>query len=198
MEAANRAGARTRRRGPRLEQALYQAALEELTAAGYAGLTMEGVARRAQTGKAALYRRWASKADLVLDALRHALPDPREISLSGSVRDNLVAALTVMADTLAGRVSGPGLDVLAELLHEPELRRAFHARVIEPRLQLLHGILAEAAERGEIDPAAVTPLAARTGPALVIQAFLFTGAPPLPGELAQIVDTVLIPLLTPR
>jgi AcrR family transcriptional regulator len=192
---AQLADRRTRRRGATLEQAIYRATLQELAATGYPGLTMDGVARRAQTGKAALYRRWASKKDLVLDALLQVLPDPREIALSDSVRDNLVAALTIMTDTLAGRAAYPSLDVMVQVLGEPELRKAFAARVVEPRLRLIQAILRQSAARGEINPESATPLIARTGPALVLQAFLVTGKPPARAELARIVDTILMPLL---
>jgi len=185
----------SRRRGASLEQAIYHAAVQELAAIGYRGLTMDGVARRAQTGKAALYRRWSSKKELVLDALLRALPDPREIALSGSVRDNLLAALGIMTDTLAGRTASPGLDVLVQVLHEPELRKAFGARVVEPRLRLIHTILRQSAARGEIRPESATMLVARTGPALVLQAFLLTGKPPARAELTRIVDTILMPLV---
>ncbi|WP_345709839.1 TetR family transcriptional regulator [Kitasatospora paranensis] len=43
---------------------------------------MEGVAGAAQTGKAALYRRWASKADLVISALGATLPPPPTFPIS--------------------------------------------------------------------------------------------------------------------
>lgn len=186
---------RSRRRGAALEQAIFYATLKEMDATGYTGLTMDGVARRAQTGKASLYRRWASKKDLVLDALLRVLPDPRELALSDSVRDNLVAALTVMTDTLAGRAAFPSLDVMVQVLGEPELRRAFRARVIEPRLRLIQAILRQGAARGEINPQSATPLIARIGPAMVLQAILLTGNPPPRAELARIVDTILMPLL---
>ncbi|MFB4285636.1 TetR/AcrR family transcriptional regulator [Nonomuraea sp. MTCD27] len=186
----------SRRRGAVLERAIYRATLGELATLGYNGLTMEGVARRAQTGKAALYRRWPSKKDLVLDALLHALPEPREITASDSARDNLIAALTIMSDALAGEMTRPGLDVMLELLREPELRQAFGARVVEPRLRLVEAILHRAAARGEIKAGAELPLIARTGPALVIQTFLLTGEPPAAAELSRIVDAVLMPLLT--
>ena len=189
------AARQTRRRGPALEQAIYQATLRELAGTGYAALTMDGVARRAQTGKAALYRRWTSKKDLVLDALLRTLPDPRGAAPADSVRDNLVAALTVMSDTLAGRAAYPSFNVIAQVLGEPELRKAFAARVIEPRLRLIQKILRQAVVRGEAHPQAATPLIARTGPALVLQSFLLAGTPPPRAELTRIVDTILIPLL---
>jgi AcrR family transcriptional regulator len=188
--------AQSRRRGAVLEQAIYQATLRELAAVGYNGLTMEGVARHAQTGKAALYRRWPSKKDLVLDALLHALPEARETAASDSARDNLIAALTIMSDALAGEAAHPGLGVMLEVLREPELRQAFGTRVVEPRLRLVEAILHRAAARGELRADAELPLIARTGPALVIQTFLLTGAPPAAAELSRIVDAVLMPLLT--
>jgi AcrR family transcriptional regulator len=189
------AAAPSRRRGAVLEHAIYQATLRELAGLGYNDLTMEGVARRAQTGKAALYRRWPSKKDLVFDALLHALPEAGEIAVSDSARDNLIAALTIMSGTLAGEVTYPGLDVMLEMLREPELRQAFNARVVEPRLRLVEAILHRAAARGELRVDADLPLIAQTGPALVIQTFLLTGTPPAAAELARIVDHVLMPLL---
>ena len=65
---------RTRRRGKELEDALYDATLAELAAVGYGGLTMEGIAARARTGKAALYRRWTKSCLLDQRRYRAALP----------------------------------------------------------------------------------------------------------------------------
>lgn len=187
----------TRRRGQALEHAIRQAALDELAERGYAQLTMESVARRARTGKGALYRRWAAKQELVLDALLGAMPDLPEVEATGSVRQQLLMALTAIADTLAGRGSFPGLDVLAEVLRIPELRDAFGRQVIAPRVRVVMGILQRAAERGEIDASRVDELVARTGPALVVETYLLTGAPPAPNELSRILETVVIPLLAP-
>lgn len=60
--------------GETLERAIFEAALDQLQAVGYPGVTMEGIAACAHTGKAALYRRWPRKEDLIVDALEHALP----------------------------------------------------------------------------------------------------------------------------
>jgi AcrR family transcriptional regulator len=188
---------RTRRRGEVLAHAIHEAALDELAATGYAGLTMDGIARRARTGKAALYRRWPGKRELVLDALLRVLPEPREVAAAASVRDELLAALTIMADTLAGRSRFPSLGVLVEVLRVPALRDAFADRVIEPRLRMVHDILRRGAEQGDVDPARASALVARVGPALVIETFLLTGTPPPADELARIVDTVVLPLVSP-
>ena len=67
--ATRKPGPPTRRRGSTLEAALLQAAWDELTEAGYAAFTMEGVAARAKTSRAVLYRRWPNRPQLVVAAL---------------------------------------------------------------------------------------------------------------------------------
>jgi AcrR family transcriptional regulator len=184
---------RSRRRGEVLERALYQATLAELTEVGYGGLTMEGIAARAHTGKAALYRRWASKCELVHAALVFALPPVPEPRSRRSARDNLLAMFTAHRDMLAGKTAFPGLDIIHQLLHEPEMRAIFADAVVGPRLKILDSILQAAIDAGDIDPATLTPLTARIGPALINQHFMLTGAPPNRRELALIVDTVIPP-----
>ena len=184
---------RSRRRGEVLERALYEATLAELTEVGYGGLTMEGIAARAHTGKAALYRRWASKCELVHAALVFTLPPVPEPRSGRSARDNLLAMFTAHRDMLAGKTAFPGLDIIHQLLHEPEMRAIFADAVVGPRLKIVDSILQAAIDAGDIDPATLTPLTARIGPALINQHFLLTGVPPNRRELALIVDTVIPP-----
>jgi AcrR family transcriptional regulator len=184
---------RSRRRGEVLERALYEATLAELAHVGYGGLTMEGIAARAHTGKAALYRRWACRHDLVHAALRFAvppLPDPRP---GRSARDNLLAVFTAHRDILAGKTAFPSLEIMAQLIHEPELRAIFADAVVGPRLSIVESILRTAVGNGDLDPATINPMTARIGPALINQQFLLTGVPPNRRELALIVDTVIPP-----
>ncbi|AKN16423.1 TetR family transcriptional regulator [Mycobacterium haemophilum DSM 44634] len=182
---------RSRRRGEVLEHALYEATLAELAETGYGGLTMEGIAVRARTGKAALYRRWASKHDLVHAALWHVLPPFPEPRAGRSARENLLTVLTAHRDVLAGKTAFPGLETIHQLLHEPEMRAIFADAVVAPRLKIIDSILQTAVHYGDIDPATITPLTARIGPALINQHFLLTGLLPNRRELALIVDTVI-------
>ncbi len=185
------AAVRTRRRGKQLEDALYDATLAELAVVGYGGLTMEGIAARARTGKAALYRRWSSKHDLVQAALLYALPPLPEPRPDRSARENLLAALSAHCDLVAGKTAFPGLRIMQQLLHEPELRAIFADAVVGPRLKITESILQAGAANGEIDESVLTPYTARVGTALVNQQMLLTGAPPNKRQLAQIADTVL-------
>jgi AcrR family transcriptional regulator len=182
---------RTRRRGKELEHALYDATLAELAAVGYSGLTMEGIAARARTGKAALYRRWSSKHALVQAALHYALPPLPEPRTDRSARDNLLSAFTSHCDVVAGKTAFPSLSIMFQLIHDPELRAIFADAVVAPRLRIIESIMQAGALSGEIDPAALTPFTARIGPALITQQLLLTGTAPNKRQLRHIVDTVV-------
>ncbi|WP_293768013.1 TetR/AcrR family transcriptional regulator [Sporichthya sp.] len=58
-----------RPRDPQLENRVKAAAIEVFGASGWAGFTLDAVARRAGVGKGSLYLRWADKEELLLDAL---------------------------------------------------------------------------------------------------------------------------------
>src|ERR1700761_8740952 len=57
------------------DPAILNAALAALTENGYDATNMDDIARRAGVGKAAIYRRWSSKAALMADALVYWRPD---------------------------------------------------------------------------------------------------------------------------
>lgn len=182
---------RSRRRGAALERALYEATLDELAEVGYGKLTMEGIAARAQTGKAALYRRWASKHDLVHAALLYAVPPLADPKAGRSARENLLAVFTAHRDVLAGKTAFPGLVIMGQLIHEPELRAIFADAIVAPRVRIIDSILRAAVQDGDVDPDTLTPLTVRVGPALINQHFMTTGAPPSKRELVLVVDTVM-------
>jgi AcrR family transcriptional regulator len=176
--------AATRRRGETLEQAIFQAVLDQLQAVGYARLTMEGVAACAHTGKAALYRRWPRKEDLVVDALDHAMP-------------SLLALLRRTA-AMANSATGCALRcLLAEVDREHPFARLLHERVFAPRKQAFRAVLERAAGRGQVRADTAGQLVADVGPALVIQRFLAEG-PPVPDDyVVAVLDEVVLPLLRP-
>ena len=61
------------------------AAYAELTEVGYTAFCVEGVAARARTGKASIYRRWPSKNELILDALCAHLPTPQQCGMDMAI-----------------------------------------------------------------------------------------------------------------
>jgi len=180
-----------RRRGTDLEDALYAATLAELAEVGYGKLSMEGIATRAHTGKAALYRRWTNKHDLVIAALRDALPELPMPDNGRTVRENLRAVLTTLCDVLARPNPFPYINIVGELVREPEFRAMFTQDIVAPRLRVIQSVLRHGVETGEIAPDTITPLTAKTGPALVMQTVLLTGKPPNRAEIETIIDTML-------
>jgi AcrR family transcriptional regulator len=189
--------ARSRRRGEALERAIFDAVLDQLRAVGYVGLTMEGVAARARTGKAALYRRWPRKEDLVVDALEHVLPSPSDLPDHGEVRDDLLDLLGRMTAMLNSPAGCALQCLMSETERDESFARLLHERVKEPRKRMFLDLLVRGAARGQVRPAAVSPLVAEVGPALVMQRFLAEGAPVPDDYVGSVVDDVVMPLLRP-
>ena len=180
----------TRRRGDALEAAIFEAALDVVGREGLAGLTMERVAREAQTGKAALYRRWDSTDALLGDALIHVLPKPASLSLTGDLRSDLVTLLECYRGILT--VShGAAFQVLKEEM--AFCQDVIRTRVMEPLRGLILETLRRGAERGEVRPEAVTRRMAQVGPAALMYHFITDGGE-VPADLtAFVVDEVLVP-----
>jgi len=171
--------------------------LDQLETVGYAHLTMEGVAACARTGKAALYRRWPRKEDLVVDALDHAMPSLAELPDTGSLREDLLALLRRTA-AMANSATGCALRcLLAEVDREHPFARLLHERVFAPRKQAFQAVLERAADRGQLRPGVAGKFVADVGPALVLQRFLADG-PPIPDDyVVSVLDEVVLPLLRP-
>jgi AcrR family transcriptional regulator len=184
----------TRRRGDALLGAIHAAVMEELATVGYAGLSIERIAERARTGKASIYRRWPTRLDLVLDAIDNVMPRLDDVPDTGNVRDDLLAVLRRIAgvmgsrEGIAARACVDGTD--------DELASAVRERLLPPRKAMMLSILQRAADRGEINPDAVTQRLAEVGPMLLHGELLQRGAPITDDAVTEIVDEVLLPLLS--
>lgn len=185
---------RPRRRGAALDEAIFQAVLDELAEVGYARLTMEGVAQRARAGKASLYRRWPTRIELVMDAVYSRLPDPAAPPDTGSLRGDLLALLRANAEALAGPAGEALRGLLSEALADSEVIARVRRNSQGATLRIMREILRRAADRGEIDAAAVTDRRLETGHALLRYHFLFNGTPIPDQVITGIVDEVLLPL----
>jgi AcrR family transcriptional regulator len=193
--ARSRPPSATRRRGDALERAIFDAVLRQLQAVGYTGLTMEGVAACARTGKAALYRRWPGKEDLVVDAIDHALPSLADLPDHGDVRDDLLDLLRRVT-AMVNSPTGCALQcLLAEVDRDHQFSAVLHERVFGPRKRSFLAVLERAVDRGQARPEAASPLVAEVGLAMVVQRFLVDG-PPVPDDyVVSVLDEVVVPLL---
>ncbi|WP_330333022.1 TetR/AcrR family transcriptional regulator [Streptomyces sp. NBC_00536] len=187
-----------RRRGPELDLAILDAALEQLSTVGWNGLTMEGVAAQARTGKAAVYRRWPSKADLVADVLRAGLPPLGEIPDHGSIREDLVVLCRGLRDAMNSRAG----TALRSVLHECDNASAdrFHELIRtglnEPSHRLFHALVQRGIERGDVRPDATGGFVADVIPAIMMYRSKVCGSEWEDPDIREMIDQVLVPLLS--
>jgi AcrR family transcriptional regulator len=188
-----------RRRGAVLERAILEAALEQLSTVGWNALTMEGVAAGAQTGKAAVYRRWSSKEDLVADALQAGLPRLDEAPDLGNVREDLLALCMRARDAMFSR---PGF-ALRAVIHECDTVQAerFHGviteGVVEPTIRLLREAIDRGIERGEVRSGASNGYVMDAIPAMMMYRSKMCGSEWGDPEIEEMIDQLMIPLLRP-
>lgn len=99
---------RGRPRDPGAEGRILRAAGAELRQRGYEGLSVERVAERAGVAKTTLYRRWPSKAELVvalITELRDEVPFEPTDDPTQDLERLVVAVTTVLAATPASLVA---------------------------------------------------------------------------------------------
>ena len=141
-----------RPRSERADQAIIDAALSLFAESGPEGLCIERVAARAGVGKATIYRRWPGKEDLLLDAiaaLKAPLPEPG----GHSVRDDLVALLDAMCqETADPRRAREFALLLGEGAKYPRLMARYVETVVEPRREVVRGVLRRGVASGELRP----------------------------------------------
>jgi AcrR family transcriptional regulator len=178
-----------RRRGATLEDAILAAAWDELAAHGYAALTMEKVAVRAQTSKQVLYRRWRNRAELVLAAVRHrwsSLYD--DAPDTGTLRGDLIAVL----ERMARRYGDIGPDVAHGLMAEMDDLGPEFLNVVQTTMT---AVLRRAEARGEVRLDTITPRVATLPADLVRHEMLLTNRPVTDAAITEIVDDIYLPLL---
>jgi AcrR family transcriptional regulator len=185
----------TRRRGPALEDALLDAAWDELREAGYARLTMEGVAQRAGTSRPVLARRWPTRLQLVVAALRHHRMFSGDIPDTGNLRDDVFAVLHLVAARFADLGPETIYGLLGDYFADPALVPDLQALVLRTGNEFMAAVLKRAAERGEarddIPPRVVTL------PIDLLRHELFRSLN-LANEpaITEIVDQVFLPLVS--
>ena len=133
------------------DEAIMLASVEVLAEKGPAGFTVDAVAARAGCGKATIYRRWPSRANLLLDTAHRMGLEPALVD-TGSLRDDLVQIMTQLGtklrDTAAGRIL-PG--VIAEAAVNPEMREVL-GRFIRDRRSRPREAVQRGVDRGELPP----------------------------------------------
>ncbi|MDX3802490.1 TetR/AcrR family transcriptional regulator [Streptomyces sp. AK04-3B] len=139
--------------------AATRAALVEL---GWSKLTLGDVATRAGVAKTTLYRRWAGKNELVVDAVAE-LFDELELPDRGSLAADIEGVVLQFAAILARPEAKSGLmAVVAESTRDDALRERIRASIVDPQKELVLEGRSRAQARGELPPESDPAEAART------------------------------------
>lgn len=199
--AANERGCLPRKRGRKrddaLDQQILEAAIEVLARDGYEHMTMDAVASTARAGKGAIYRRWPSKAQLVVDAIAGTsatdMPEPPD---TGSLRGDLhalIAGRPKKHDTRTLRVMA---GLVAALPLHPDLAAMAREQLVEPRRLRQRAVLERAVARGEIPPGRDLDSLSHVMPALVFHRQMVLGEPVDEAFLNHLIDHIVLPLAT--
>lgn len=161
---------------------------------------MDRIAKRAGTGKAALYRRWDNVRALGLDVFVTTLADavPHSYPNTGSLREDLVGSMRAFTELLRGPLQIVLRELISESAHDPTLVTEFRVRMGEPMETELVTVLQRAMARGEIPTKQIDPLIFELPNALVLHRLLMLGEVVDDDTCIHLVDNVVLPLLKQR
>ena len=201
-------GPRFRRRAEARADEVLDAALDLFTRQGFAGTTVEQVARHAGLSKAAVYLYFPSKQALLTGLVRRAIVPVADEALTriaayrGDPRPMLRQLLTLVAERLADpKALAVPVVVLREAVSVPEIAAMYREEVVQKMVTAVVRLLRQGVEGGHIRP--VDPeLAVRSvmGPVffhLVLNQVFGIGRAPL-ADLLETHLTILFAGLEPE
>jgi AcrR family transcriptional regulator len=179
------------------DPAILDAALAALAESGYEATNMNDIAARAGVGKAAIYRRWSSKAALITDALVYWRPDllDDEAPNTGTLAGDFDAVVERAKRNDDGLITNDlVLRVALEAAHDRELATALDDLILFRGRRVVSGILRQAADRGEISAERDWSLVADVLTAMGL--LRIVGGQTVDAEyIRQLIDTVVLPAI---
>lgn len=186
-----------RKRDHTRDDKILEATIDILADTSFDGMTMDMVAARAKAGKATVYRRWSSKAELVRDALAwmnrnhlelESLPD------TGTLREDLLVLLkpqSIAEEERKFRV----LAGLGSFLQHPEFAEAGTAGIFEPWVVVNRELMNRAVVRGEIPAHADIEMACQVITSMASFRGLIQRKPFDKPFFTALIDGILLPAL---
>jgi AcrR family transcriptional regulator len=201
--AVRRAGTDSRRTGRPYDHSsdalILASTLDLLAERDYEHVTLDLVAARTGKAKTTLYRRWATKEDLVLATIRAAGRPPEVDRLPdvGSLRSDLLAVVD------SSWLGGPArrLSIFAGLAtatrSSQRLADVVRCEVTQPYVDVYRRLLQRALSRGEItaDRAAAIPVLAEVIPAMSAHHLNNSSEPVQRDYFVAVVDDVVLAAL---
>lgn len=177
------------------EAELLAVTLRLLQEHGYDRLTVDEVASAARASKATVYRRWPSKAELVLAAFIEGIRQVAVAPETGTLRGDLLRLGEVCCQEtrqLASTIRA----VMVEVSRNPALNEVMQRQFIDQRKALIRHVLQQAVARGEINQEDITDELWDLLPGYLIFRSIIPGRPPTRRTVQVLVDDVIIPGLT--
>jgi AcrR family transcriptional regulator len=138
-----------------ITEAIQEALIKELADVGYGRLSIEAVARRAGVGKTAVYRRWGSKLEMVIDAVASVASARMPLPDTGSLRGDLEIFLKFASKALRHRLASQIIpDLLSEAARNPQIASTLETVLHTTQQDVGSLLIGRAVKRGEL-PATV-------------------------------------------
>ena len=177
------------------ERELLAVTLRLLQEHGYERLTLDEVAAAGRASKATMYRRWPTKAELVLAAFIEGVSQDAVPPDTGSLRDDLIA----IGDTVCAQSTEHAATmraVLGEVSRNPALNDAMQEQLFDQRKAMMRQVLKQAVDRGEIGPDAVNNELWDLLPGYLLYRTVIQNRLPARRTVRALVDDVIMPSLT--
>lgn len=174
------------------EREILDATLTVLAETGYDRLTMDAVAAEAKASKATLYRRWSSKARLVVDAVCSHKEQPL-IPDTGTLRGDLLAAYCGLGGLGDARSMAVLAAVVTAMARDEEFAEIYRRDFIGPKVSSMRVVLERARARGEVSDDVDIDLVAPALPGIVLHRVFLLGDVATPELVARVIDQIILP-----
>jgi AcrR family transcriptional regulator len=176
----------------RLDKAIRDAALELIAVHGIVDLRMDAVAKKAGVGKAAIYRRFRSKDELVAAVVGQVVAREIAIPDTGSTQGDLRILMDEACELYSTTLAGPLMPALVEAMHrDPKLRQLIQEGFLTGRRAALAEVLRRGVERGDLDPKLDIELALDLLAGPLFYRLLITGGSLDEGLAAGVVELII-------
>ena len=165
---------------------------------GYTTMTMDMVAVRAKAGEATVYRRWASKEELILDAvarMKGSAVDLEDLPDTGNLRDDLIALFRPQSAEEETRRLNAMAGLVSLLSHRAVFAEAAHGALIEPWSEAHRLLMSRAATRDEIPSTADIDTICEVLPTMAAYRTIVQRRPFDRDFLVSTIDILILPAL---
>jgi AcrR family transcriptional regulator len=141
-----------RKRDEASRQAILEATFALLKEEGFERLSIEGIAARASVGKTTIYRWWASKGVVAVEAFLAAVEPQIAFVDSGSPRNDVVLQMQSLAAVYRGPTGRLVREMIGAAQHDEAMREAFLAGFLEPRREQARRVVRRGIDAGLFRP----------------------------------------------